>query len=51
MISPACESGFLTEANDASENPMNRNCFGGMDFMVIVTSWWRLASCRSRLAS
>ena len=26
----ACESGFLTEANEASENPINRKCCGGI---------------------
>ena len=38
MINPACESGFLLEANEASENAINRKSNGGMGLMVKVTS-------------
>ena len=48
---PACESGFLTEANEAPEDPINRKCCGGISLIVMVTSWCLLASWRSRLAS
>ena len=50
IIEPAWESGFLVEAKDASEKAMNLKFWCGMGFMVIVTSWYRLASWSSRLA-
>ena len=51
MMEPAWESGFLAEENDASENAISLKFCGGIGLIVIVTSWWRLASWSTLLAS
>ena len=51
VMLPAYELGLLWDANEASEKVIKRRSWWGMDLMVMVTSWWRLASCNKRLAS
>ena len=51
MMEPACESGFLADENEASENAMNLKSVNGIGLMVMVTSWCFLASWSTLLAS
>ena len=51
IMCPACESGLLWEEKDASLKTMNLKSLGLMDLIVIVTSWWCLASWRSLFPS
>ena len=51
MMEPACESGFVADENEASENARKRKSGYGIGLIVIVTSWCFLASCSRRLAS
>ena len=44
IIIPWCESGFLLDANEASENATNRMSSMGIGWNLIVTSEWTLVS-------
>ena len=48
---PWCESGTLTEANEASENATNRMSCKGIAWILILTSANILASCNILLPS
>ena len=51
IMEPACESDFLAEEKEASENANSLNSWYGIGLIVMVTSWWRLASWSTLLAS
>ena len=51
IIMPVCESGFFFDENEASENARKRSLEIGIDWIVMVVSLCRLASCNTRLAS
>ena len=51
MIMPACDSGLLLDANEASEKATNLTSLIGMGWNLMVTSEWTFASWRILLPS